>query len=149
MVQAPMTDGSMAHIPTIVEKDTASAIMGTYTTEEEKCALLIGTFFPLKLVALPPFPSVKGPFPTPLPLTHPSVSLISKTILKMSPYKAPGPYKIPNVVLHKTITTLAPLLHKCLITILMLNYCPKAWRMWLTIILHKPGWPDYTIAKAY
>jgi len=86
----------------------------------------------------------------PLPFTHPPASLISKTILKMSLHKAPGPDKILNIVLHKTITMLAPLLHKCLTAaILTLNYYPKAWWTWITIILCKPGQPDYTIAKAY
>jgi len=70
-------------------------------------------------------------------------------ILKTSPHKAPGPDKIPNFVVHKTIITIALLLHKCLVAILTLNYYPKAWKIWLTIISCKPGWPDYTISKAY
>ena len=53
----------------------------------------------------------------------------------MSPHKALGTDKIPNIMLHKTVTMLALLLHKCLIAIFTLNYYPKAWRMWLTIIL--------------
>ena len=67
----------------------------------------------------------------------------------MHPNKAPGPDKISNLILHKTHNTIVPILHNCLLTILTLNYYPKAWQTWLTIVLWKPSHMDYTVIKAY
>src|SRR5882672_11272136 len=108
------TSPNKAHMPTIVEKYATGAITGTYSMDEEKCALFVSTFFPTKPLALPPFPGDKGPFQTPLPFVLLSVGLVCKTILKTSPHKALGLDKIPNIILHKNVAVIALLLHKCL-----------------------------------
>ena len=106
-------------------------------------------FFPPKPAALTPYHGNKGPFPQPLGFTPLPVSLICKIILKTHPHKAPGLDKIPNIILHKTVHVIAPLLHNCLLTILRLNYYPKTWGTWTTIVLHKSRHPEYTAPKAY
>jgi len=81
-------------------------------------------------------------------LEPPPEGLIQKMIPKTHPHKAPGPDKIPNVVLRKSIDTISPILHNSLLIILTLSYYPKAWQTWSTIVLRKPGHTDYTVAKA-
>jgi len=63
--------------------------------------------------------------------------------------KAPGNDGIPNIVLKKAATLIAPHLYKCLIVSLELSYFPKIWWEWTTVVLRKPSRPDYTIPKAY
>jgi hypothetical protein len=72
-------------------------------------------------------------------------------IQRSASYKAPGPDGIPNAALKKAIeiqsllTFLTHLFNECL----QLGYCPNHFRESTTVILRKPGKPDYTIPKAY
>ena len=47
------------------------------------------------------------------------------------------------------MTVLVPLLHTCLHATLSLQYYPKAWWTWTTVVLRKPGKADYMVAKVY
>ena len=120
-----------------------------YSNAKDKSHLFTDIFFPPKPAHVPSLPGDNSPFPDPLPFIPPSVDQIRRCILRLQPHKAPGPDKIPNIVLRSAVHIIAPLLHRCLLTILNLKYFPAAWRSWLTIVLQKPGWPDYTIPKAY
>jgi hypothetical protein len=79
----------------------------------------------------------------------PAPHQIQRRIHRTKPFKAPGVDGIPNIVLKECESVLTPLLHTCLIAIINLRYFPKLWRTWKTIVLRKPGRPDYTAAKAY
>jgi hypothetical protein len=54
---------------------------------------------------------------------------------------------IPNIVLKRCVDIITPILLTCLHAIIRLQYFPSAWREWMTIVLHKPGWDDYTISR--
>jgi Reverse transcriptase (RNA-dependent DNA polymerase) len=79
----------------------------------------------------------------------PAPHQIQRCIRRTKPFKAPGVDGIPNIVLKECESILTPRLHTCLIAIINLRYFPKYWRTWKTIVLCKPGRPDYTVAKAY
>ncbi|KAF8508985.1 hypothetical protein JB92DRAFT_2731277, partial [Gautieria morchelliformis] len=58
-------------------------------------------------------------------------------------FKGPGEDGIPNVILKQCSAQLMPLLHTCLRAVVEVRYFPKRWRAWRTIVLRKPGWPDF------
>jgi hypothetical protein len=79
----------------------------------------------------------------------PTLKQVLHRINKTAPFKVPGIDGIPNVVLKKCADIVAPYLHSCVVACLKLGYFPKAWREWTTVVLQKPGKPDYAIPKAY
>ena len=64
-------------------------------------------------------------------------------------YKAPGPDRIPNVVLRECTGTLTDHLYFIFRVIFELNVYPDEWRESITIILRKLGKPSYEDPKAY
>ena len=147
---ASLHNGSTPAIPPLRAPSlTDPTITQEFTTAEDKCELLVDTFFPPRPAQVPSLPGDNGPFPTPLPFDPPSLDQVRRCIHKLHPHKARGPDKIPNIVLRNAVELIAPLLHRCLQATLSLKYFPAAWRSWSTIVLQKPGRPDYTTAKAY
>jgi len=74
---------------------------------------------------------------------------IRTAVSKAAPDKAPGPDKIPNRVLQHAL----PDVERHLLTLMQgsldLAYFPKAFKETKTVVLRKPGKPDYTKSKAY
>jgi len=73
---------------------------------------------------------------------------LATTINKLSPYKAPGLDGIANIVFqrcHQLLNYLLPLFN----TTIKLHMHYDPWRESITIILCKPGKPDYSLPKAY
>jgi len=149
MAQSQLSDGSTTRIPTLVDRALDGTVTWKYTTVVEEQEVFIWIFFPPRPAPLPTYPGDEGPLPSPISFHMPPVNLIRKVILKTHLHKALGPDKIPNIVLCKVIDVLAPILHSCLNAIITINYYPRACQNWATIVLQKPGCPDYTIAKAY
>ena len=87
--------------------------------------------------------------PTSLPFSTRPLSTIHCYNKKLCLFKAPESDSIPNVVLKCTSKILVLLLHTCLCATLSLQYHPKAWWTWTTIVLKTPGKADYTVAKVY
>jgi Endonuclease-reverse transcriptase len=148
-VKSPLSDGSRTRIPSLTKKAADGRILAESHTEEDKAALFKELFFPPRPHDLPALPDDSEPYPMPLKFTMPAAHQISRRIARTSPFKGPGEDGIPNVVLKECMSLLTPLLHACLTAILNLKYFPQRWRTWKTIVLRKPGRPDYTIAKAY
>ena len=86
------------------------------------------------------------PIPDPLQLTE---EHILGQIKQLSPYKAPGPDGILNVVLQKCSDMLAPRLLHIYRAILKLKIYYDLWREFTTVVLRKPGKPKYDTAKAH
>lgn len=63
--------------------------------------------------------------------------------------KAPGANQIPNLILKLFIEELLLYLYRIFNNSLSLGYCPSHFRASITIVMRKPGTPDYTIPKAY
>jgi ribonuclease HI/exonuclease III len=74
---------------------------------------------------------------------------IEAQLKKLKPYKAPGPDGIPNIVLTKCADLVTERL--CLIyrAMLDLSLMYKPWKEFVTVVLRKPGKPNYDIPKAY
>ncbi|KAJ8585798.1 hypothetical protein M405DRAFT_706863, partial [Rhizopogon salebrosus TDB-379] len=120
----------------------------TASTNEEKSATLANAFFPPP----PTFSSVPdgfeypAPVPTPQPITE---DQLKRSIMKLSPYKAPGPDGICNIVFKRCTNLLLPHLLQLFRAVFMLKTYYAPWRDFTTVVLRKPGKPDYTVAKAY
>ena len=143
-------DGSAPVIPYLYATSPSDpSATQEFSMAEDKCKLFTNTFFLPKPPQVPSLPDDNGPFPPPRPFVPPSLVQVHHCILKLCPHKAPGPDKIPNVVLCNTIELVALLLHHCLLAILSLKYFPSTWCSWLTVVLQKPNRPNYIVAKAY
>jgi len=149
LAKNPLSDRGRTLIPMLHKKNAQGDVLMSYDTAEMKAAALTGIFFLLRPMNLPSMPSDDEPNPRPLPFTTPALHQVIKRIEKSKPHKAPGNDGIPNIVLKEASGVLAPCLHTCLQAVLQLSYFPRAWREWTTVVLRKPGKPDYTIPKAY
>lgn len=63
--------------------------------------------------------------------------------------KAPGADQIPNLILKLLIEQLLPHLYQIFNDSLSLGYCPSHFRAFITVVMRKPGKPDYAVPKAY
>ena len=114
-----------------------------------KAEILINRFFP------PPSTvdlfDIKTP-PNYLPSYHTgkiTVHEIRSTILGSISKKVPGEDGIPNLVLKILIDSLLPHLYQIFNKCLDTGFCPTHFRSSITVVLRKPGKPNYTTAKAY
>ena len=145
-IKAPTGDGGRSRIPTLTGKaDNGSPI--TATTNQEKGELLAKILFP------PPPESSSVPadynYPDPAenwtPITR---EHLVEAIRKLNAFKAPGPDGIANIVLKK-----CPVLIDRLLIIfnaaIQLDTYYDPWRESTTVVIRKPGKPDYSAPKAY
>jgi hypothetical protein len=146
-LKEPVGDGGNPRIPTIrVRNDDNEEIL--VSDNNEKAKLFAKTFFPPP----PANTSVPLAYEYPAPLPSPSQiteQQIEEQIRRLSPYKAPGPDEIPNIVLQKCLDLiLKHLLHIFRATLSLGTYYDP-WREFITVVLRKPGKPSYETTKAY
>ena len=119
------------------------------TTYKQKINALRKVFFPK------PPPADLSDIP---PATYPqeasydttiSVGQIRKAINKLAPGKAPGPDEISNKVLKETLPIIEQHLQILMQASVNTGHFPKPFKHTTTIVLRKPGKPDYTVSKAY
>jgi hypothetical protein len=117
-------------------------------TNDDKSTILANSFFPP--------PPANSSVPTgcnyPEPVRNKRIiteDALIHAIARLSPYKAPGPDGICNVVLRECVDVLAPHLLRLFQATFDLNVFYPPWREFTTVVLRKPGKPDYTIPKAY
>jgi hypothetical protein len=140
------TDYSSAWIPTLCT--TSNGLPDLAEDNLAKVAALAESFFP-------PPPTVSHVPPNqiyPSPLHSPrffSKRRIWQVIQLLSPYKAPGPDKIPNVVLMKCIDTLIDHLFFIFRAVLELKVYHPRWLESITPVLCKIGKTSYDIVKSY
>lgn len=90
-------------------------------------------------------------YPTPLEAPELTSNEVSNAINKTTSFNAPGVDTVPNAVLKQAIRipeilqTITDLFNACL----RIGYCPHHFRRSLTVILKKPGKPDYSTPKAW
>ncbi|VDC03411.1 unnamed protein product [Peniophora sp. CBMAI 1063] len=70
-------------------------------------------------------------------------------VVALSPYKVPGPDGIQNIMLMRSADLLIPYLLWIYRAILDLKTYYDAWHEFLTVVLRKPGKPNYMVPKAY
>ena len=129
--------------PTLVKPDGELAHQA-----EEKAETLRQSFFPPPLGA--DLSDING-YEYPPPIECPEITLheIVKAVRRAAPNKAPGTDDINNGILHQTLDTLLPSLHRLFNACLQLGYCPAHFKETITVALRKPGKDDYTQPKSY
>ena len=144
----PVGDGGLPRIPTIRIKDDRGRDV-EINDNEAKAKVFAKIFFPpppeVPAADEPPF-DYPEPLPDPLP---PTGSQIEKIIRKLSPYKAPGPDGIPNIVLQKCYDLIADHLLYIYQAILELDEFYDPWREFITLVIRKPDKPNYELPKAH
>ncbi|KAG5736093.1 hypothetical protein E4T56_gene6291 [Termitomyces sp. T112] len=116
------------------------------TTNAAKAEALAESFFPP-----PPSPSVPlSAYLRPLPAS-PGLSrdCILVAIGNLLPFKAPGPDRIPNIVLKQCADALVNHLFFIFAAVFKLRVYRPSWLESTTLVLRKPGKPAYNVAKAY
>jgi hypothetical protein len=113
-----------------------------------KAAELASSFFPPP----PATTSVPENFTYPAPLKgirfH-SRDHIRQVIKVLSPYKAPGPNKIPNVVYIKCIDSIIDHLFYIFRAVFELGTYHSRWLEIMTLVLRKIGKTNYDVAESY
>ena len=72
-----------------------------------------------------------------------------RQLQKLKPYKALGPDGIPNIILMKCANLLVDRLYYIYAAIHNKRMYYTPWKVFNTIVLHKPGKPSYEVPKAY
>ncbi|VDC00142.1 unnamed protein product [Peniophora sp. CBMAI 1063] len=145
--KAEATDGGAASIPTL-KRTVAPGVEEAAATNEDKSAFLAATFFP----APPADAAVPPDTVYPQPLTADatiSESTVLRHLARLSPYKAPGPDGIQNIVLTKCADIIAPWLVAVYNAVLRHGYYYAGWKEFTTVVLRKPDKPNYAVSKAY
>jgi len=124
-------------------------INGNATTHEQKATAFQKAFFPkppcADLTDIPPAIHLQEvPFETQI-----TTRQIHEAVNKLAPDKAPGPDEIANKVLKNTLPIIECHLQVLMQASINLGHFPKCFKNTDTIVLRKPGKPDYTQAKAY
>ncbi|KAJ6539799.1 hypothetical protein DFH09DRAFT_929976, partial [Mycena vulgaris] len=70
-------------------------------------------------------------------------------IKRISPWKAPGPSGVPNIVIAAARHIVAPVLLDILVAGLRLGHFPNSWKIFIPATLRKPGKSDYTVPGAF
>ena len=140
-------DGGRARIPTLVGKD-AQGNAKTAATNEEKGEMLAKMLFPPPpdVSSVPANPAYPAPVEQWTPITH---EQLTKAISNLSPYKAPGPDGVANIVFKRCTAILTDHLLPVFNAVFTLKMYYEPWRESITVILRKPGKPDYSTPKAY
>ena len=145
----PPGDGGQPRIPSL-KTTYATNIAITADNNTDKATLLASTFFPPPNTRASKHPTRRIPGPSPLPDPPPIlITQIKTQIADLLPYKAPGPDSIPNIVLKECSDLLAPSLTIIFNAILDFNTYYNPWKESTTIVLRKPGKPNYETPKAY
>jgi ribonuclease HI len=74
---------------------------------------------------------------------------IREAIFTSAPQKSPGPDGLPFRCLQKAYTAIPDYFHGLYIALGTTGYHPICWREATTVIIPKPGKPDYSVPKAY
>ena len=140
------SDGGVARIPTL--KRTLNNQTTEVDTNEEKSKILYETFFPRSQNRT--HADASTDYPAPVcefkPITDEQVH---RAISRLAPYKAPGPNGISNIVFKKCPDILVPWMGHLFRATFELKFFPNDWLTSKTVVIRKPGRPDYSAPKAY
>jgi hypothetical protein len=141
------TDDSKTRIPTLSIRQNDNTTREA-TSNAEKSTALAESFFP----QCPTSSSVPTDFTYPDPIASMvpiTPDEIHRNINKLSPFKAPGPDGICNVVFKQCASLLVPFLLPLFNASINLHTYYQPWCQFTTVVLCKPGKPDYTVTKVY
>ena len=139
--------GAKTRIPTL-HTESQNGETRTARSNEEKARVIADSFFPPP----PANTSVPRDYRYPKPVAYKpkfTREQIRRVIGKLSPYKAPGPDGIPNVVFKKCADVLLDHLYYIYNATLQNDFYFPAWLESLTAVIRKPGRKAYDIPKSY
>lgn len=140
-------DGGKSTILTLKVKDANSATREIASNSNKAEAFHKAFFPPIPAVSLVP-----ANFIYPAPLSSPPIisrDQIQRHVTALSPFKASGPDGIPNIVLHKSLDYIKNHLEMIYQAIIRLGTYVDSWREFTTVVLRKPGKPNYELPKAH
>src|SRR5271154_6307781 len=143
----PASDGSKARIPTLRVKKAD----GTYTNildNQGKSKALYEVFFYQPPANFGVDPSYHYDEPT-IDFEEVKDEHIIRVARMLNPYKAPGLNGISNSILTHCVDILTPYLGPIFRATFTVGYYPHKWKRYKTIVLRKPGKPDYSIPNAH
>ncbi|EJD36970.1 hypothetical protein AURDEDRAFT_19168, partial [Auricularia subglabra TFB-10046 SS5] len=79
----------------------------------------------------------------------PTREQIRRVLAKLSPYKAPGPDGLPNVVLKKCGDIIEDWLYWMFHGVARRQFYWQPWLELITVVIRKPGRPTYKLAKSF
>jgi len=144
---APASDGSKARIPTLRVKNddgTVTDILGN----QGKSEALHKVFFYQPPADFGVDPDFHYDEPT-IGFEEVANEQITRVARSLNPYKAPGLNGISNSILTHCADLLSPHLGPIFRSTFRAGYYPHKWKRYKTIVLRKPGKPDYNIPNAY
>ncbi|KAJ7140067.1 hypothetical protein C8R43DRAFT_860248, partial [Mycena crocata] len=148
-VSMEASDGSAPRLPTLERRDPVTKrVVETAVTNEEKAEMLRREFFPPKSAAavIPP----DAVYPEPAWVWQPVTDVVlRRAIERMKPYKACYPDSVPNCVFKFNANLLVPFLGPIYRSLDALKHYPERWSDVLSLVLRKPGKPNYTDPSAY
>lgn len=144
----PYGDGSTARIPTLVVKSSCGWEQDI-STNEEKSKAFLSTFFP-------PPPAQENAAEDNTAYNSAvedrgeiDLETLRRHLEKLSPYKAPGPDGIPNIILMRSSSLIETHLQFIFNGTLDLRAYHPTWKDSVTVVIRKPGKSDYRLTKAY
>ena len=145
-ISAPPGDCGKTRIPDLMFTDNEGQHRAS--TNEDKGKILAKTFFPTKPVATEK--DVQMIAQNPICKADPiSREQIRRALARLRPFKAPGPDRIPNIVLSKCADLIENRLWHIYTAIMEKGWYYVPWKSFTTVVLRKPGKPRYDIPKAY
>ena len=150
LVTSLATDAGKARIPTLQVKDpTTKRVIKEAVNNDSKGWLFYETFFPpANPITDPTLQNYQYPPPR-WKFENISDEQIHRAIKKLKPYKASRKGTVPNSVLTHAREDLVPYLGPLFRATNSLEYYPQDWALTETLILKKPGKPDYTSPSAW
>ena len=145
-ITAPPGDCRKMRIPDLTFTDNEGQHHAS--SNKEKGRILAKTFFPnrpqenvVARLVEPPNPICKAD-----PILR---DQIKRALARLRPFKAPGPDGIHNVVLSKCTDPIESRLWYIYTVIIKKGWYYTPWKSFTTVVLHKPGKPEYDAPKAY
>ena len=140
-INKPRSGGTSSRLPSL-NRPNEEGPPTFCRTNEEKSDHLINHFYPPPRLDF----SLEEPMVYP-PSSYPFTTIKEKEIEVatdgLSPFKAPGPNGIPNLVFKKFKKELIPHLLPLFRATFDLDFFPKQWKTARTVVLKKPNKPDY------
>ena len=146
-ISSPASDGSKTRIPALTIKDEQGCSQELRDNERKSRALHEVFFYsPPEETGLAPDYQYPEPAFVFEEVTDEQIEHVAQTL---NPYKAPGLNGISNSVLTHCADILAPHLGPVFRASFNADYYPASWKKYKTVVLRKPGKPDYTVPNAY
>ena len=146
-LKEPVGDGGSPRIPTLWIKDGQGGERQV-NDSKDKADIFAKLFFPPPPAdsTVPANYEYLDPLPDPPQIRK---AQLDAQVNRLSPYKAYGPDEIANIVIQKCLDLLSDYLLYIFRATLSLGIYYDPWREFTTVVLRKPGKPNYETPKAH